>query len=261
MKFPSWAPEDLVDFYLNELLPADSIYDDHKSIVLRLITRPEMEKVWAWFDEQKHLIPPSANGGVVGSLLRHYDLFKNTVKTTKSQRKEDLLEIKALSNRLKVLIHKYKDEPFLGLSDFNKLISHDYDLPLIQNLSDDAQEYLKQIKTKWNRDFPYWNQTLPPLTDLLKGIAENADRESQNERFDHNLPTKINQSSALKTYMINCVLDQGRLYGAMGALSAGGSDYYPNYVVQIIVSVAFEIDDITPDDVRKLITKKKAASS
>jgi len=98
MSFPKWAPNDLVDFYLSlEEYDYEEV-KEHKEIVHRLITRPEMEKIWQSYDNRQTFFkkPASSRAGIVGSLLRAYDEFNSFAKATPSERLQDYKELKKL---------------------------------------------------------------------------------------------------------------------------------------------------------------------
>lgn len=241
MAFPEWAPDDLVDYYseLNKLGDEYPAAKEHQEIVYRLMTRPEMEKVWLWHSKSRPCVPPSANGGVVGSLLRAFEEFNSFAKASPSERVQDFAEIRKLASQLSVKLHKYRNERYANITNYKRLIPEKYDSPLIESLREDFKKNLADQRESGDRHFPYWNELLPPLATILENLSNAADS------IDPNLmptPAKIKQDGALSTYLIKHI----SFSASMGFV------VIPSTHLATIVSVALDDPSINFDKARKV---------
>ena len=240
MKFPTWSPADLIERYkfISEQNSPDS--QKIKEIIFRLLTRPEMEKVWQWIYAQYMPLPIMVNGGVVGRFLYALDRFDKAGKYPASERSNDFDEIQRLAFKLSVKLNKYKDEMHI-FNEYTALIPPSYDRLLISFLKEKHQEKIAERKLqKREVRFPIWNFLLPPISELLKSLSL-AVKESDAE-LGKIFPTKINQDSALATYLVNFFYKQ---------IYMGGLDHPPS-VVATFISVALDDATITTDRVRKI---------
>lgn len=242
MKFPKWAPQDVVDYYKGfpESDSPELLKD--KEVIYRLITRPEMENVWAWVHEQNMCLPPMSNGGIVGMFLRALESFDNTAKIPASERAGDFIEIQQMAFQLYIKLEKYKNE-YHAFNHYTSLIPECYDEFLISSLKETYQQKLIDRKKTltWETRFPFWNEYLPPISSLLKQLSIAA--KLSDSKLDKPFPTKIKQSSALNTYLIN-VFYNNYLLVDNGA--------FPPSIVATFISVALDDPSVTADKVRKL---------
>jgi len=130
MQFPEWAPEDLINYYKGfPELNNEYLIRDHQ-MIFRLLTRPEMEQVWAWVAKQDSIMPITSNGGIVGRFLNKLDEYGKTARVPASERANDFDEIFQLANKLSIKLQKYQNESH-AFNQYTALISPTYDEQLI----------------------------------------------------------------------------------------------------------------------------------
>ena len=237
MKIPRWAPSDLVIWY-NSFENKDNC---DAQMLMRLITRPEMEEVWEWVSnqqKQQEALPLSANGGMVGYFFLNLEDYIRTARLPKSERQKDIQEIKNLSSKLSKILKKYKDELII-INNYSIVIPVERDDYLLQLLNPKYQERLK-AEPFGLRDF--WDYLLPPLHEVLENLSGCAD--SVDMELGKRYPLKIRQKTSLHTYLIRCLYSNHFL---------GLWDKFPYHIASNFLCVALDDDSITSDIVRKTV--------
>jgi hypothetical protein len=236
LKYPKWVHEDVISWY-EALEEKDPKLD---AIALRLINRPEMEKVWNWISTENLPLSPIVRGGIIGRLFYWIDTFNNTIKKPYSERIEDYKEIKRLALDLSRKLKLYQNE-VINPDTYVNLIPIENQKLLFSFLSPEIQK--KNDESKWYEGrFVLWDYILPPLSELLEGLAKRVD--ISDAKLNDNFPTKIRQDSALRSYLINNYLSNG----------------YPVLIISILLSVALDDPSLNEDIVRKAQISKRTFS-
>jgi hypothetical protein len=224
MKYPKWAPGDVVELYKEYLDERDSFsLDDFTKDELdrkaqslgfahwvdfeeaatqkveaieRLVTRPEMETFWAWLGNLE--ISHTARGGIIGTLTSAIDRWYKTNKKSVSDRSDEFQQIAKHAKALSRLLVKYRGEHHQAFNQFTGLISHEYNDRLEQFLHPDLLQRLEAMSYRVN---PVWNAILPPLDEILSNLAVAA--LNSNAKPLGNYPRKITARNAFRTYLIN----------------------------------------------------------
>ena len=240
MKFPTWSPKELIEYYkyISEQNTPDR--QKTKDIIYRLSTRPEMKKVWEWFMSKDMHFPIMANGGLIGKFINALTVFEQAAKVPTSERNKDFDEIQRLAFKLSVKLNKYKDEVH-AFNQYTALIPYSYDSGLISLLKENHQEKLTERKLKQHESrFTFWNFLLPPISEVLMSLSAAA--KQSDSKSGGIFPTKIKQDSALVTYLVN-IFYNGILMNIYE---------YPPSIVATFISVALDDATITTDRVRKI---------
>ena len=272
MKYPAWAPPELVDllgkyeleekefnhlkigieslnnYAWNEGLPNWSEYkkilEFKKAALARLITRPEMESVWKWVIKENFKLSLMANGGLFGNFLRAVDTWYSTAQVPQSERNDDFKEIAKLARTLAVKLQKYRGEfhqpinSYMALfpSPFKEKYQKKYDERDVNN----PKQFMIPIK--------HLALTIPTLPELLNELAILA----LNNQIDlpSYFPKKITAENAFRTYLINNMIQ--KIY------SLGSTP--PPSIVSKFIGVALDDYSVTPDIVRKSLALKVCRS-
>lgn len=272
MKYPAWAPPELVDLLGKQELEEkefnplnigieslnsyawnkgslnwneyEKIHDFKVAATARLITRPEMESVWKWVTKQNFKLPLVANGGLFGNFFMAVDTWYSTAQVPQSERNDDFKEIAKLARTLSVKLQKYRGElhqpinSYMALfpSPFKEKYQKKYDERDVNN----PKQYMLPIN--------HLALTIPTLSELLNQLANLA----LNDQIDlpSYFPKKINAENAFRTYLINNMIQKIYLFGSTP----------PPTIVSKFIGVALDDYSVTPDIVRKSVVLKVCRS-
>lgn len=244
MTFPEWAPKELVEYYKQLKVSGNPTFENDIEIINRLLTRPEMEKVWDWFNNQNMVLSLTANGGVVGRFLMRVDQWEAFEKSTVSDRKNDFKEMAGLAKKLSVKLKKYRNE-YYAFNRYAPFIPEENHKQILHML---APDWLKSIRERNypNNHFPYWDYILPPIDEILASLAINI--KDSEPRLNVVFPTKIKQITAFRTYLINSFYRDTQCF----------VESLPPSIAAIFIGVALDDEGVTErgvvqawDDLRK----------
>lgn len=210
-----------------------------KDVLVRLVTRPEMESVWKWVAKQDFKLDITANGGLIGNFLKAIDIWYSTAQVPQSERNDDFKEISKHARLLSLKLQKYRGETqpinsYMAL--FPTSFKDKYQIKYSKSSANDPKRFMLPLE-----HFAY---IIPPLYELLNQLAVLA----LNSQIDlpSYFPKKITAENAFRTYLINNTVE--RIY-SLGEIP-------PPTIVQKFISVALDDYSITPDIVRKSLTMK-----
>lgn len=267
MKYPNWAPQELVDLLplyeihkidfntvkidmvsLNELAwkrgltnwnEFEKLVDFQKAAIDRLITRPEMESVWKWVAKENFDFPLTSLGGLCGDFLMAVNTWYSTPQVPQTERNDDFKEIAKLARNLNVKLQKYHGDlqpinSYMTLfpTHFKEKYQKKYDERDLNN----PKQFMLSIDQLAS--------TIPSLPELLKELATSA----SNNKIDLPLyfPKKITAVNAFRTYLINKMIDKIYSLGSTPPLT----------IVSKFIGVALDDHSVNPDIVRKSIALK-----
>lgn len=224
MKYPVWAPADVVELHRNYVNERNAFatethdksdLDKHAQhmgyqhwidferaatlkteIISRLLTRPEMKSFWKWLDDED-VLPHTTNGGIIGTLFRAIDDWYKVNKKTVADRTEEIRLIANHAKTLSRLLRKYHGEP-QAFNSYGALISPAYDRNLEAIM---RQEHLDKLATMHTGARAVWNLILPPIDEILANLADAA--LDCDAKLLGKYPRKIAASNALRTHLVN----------------------------------------------------------
>jgi hypothetical protein len=244
MKYPDWIPASVAE-WINRYEEALSSGNYPETVPLefeiwrRLLTRPEMESVWdfilATVDHPESLL---TNGGLTGKINRAIRYFFTSPRLSPADYKREMLEIAKMADALANKLKKFYDaasphNPFTYRALLN---------------SDQLAIVSKRLGKENDDDRGWWkignrlDYCLPQFDFQLKGLANRAKLESEDQSYKMPLPRKINDENLFRTYFIKVVGDYFFVQCA---------DYSPTRLATFC-SVALDDPDVTPDLARKL---------
>lgn len=234
MKFAEWAPKELVESYLNSVQSLEPQDQTKQKIIFRLLTRPEMQKVWQWVNSQAIPLSLNSRGGLIGTFFRALDRFDEAVKVPNSERERDFQEIHKLALNLSIKLSKYQHESH-AFSAYTALIDSRYDDRFASLLHPTIQE--KAENRYFLRNF--WAQVLPPIHEVVKAIANAAD--VSDAKLNRHFPKKIRQENSLVTFLVHVFCEYNFF-----------QEKCPHTIAATFLSVALDDSGITPDLIRSV---------
>lgn len=271
MKYPTWAPPELVDllgkyeleekdfkslkidieklniYAWNKGLPNWNEYkkvlDFKKAAIARLITRPEMESVWKWVTKQNFRLKLTSNGGLFGNFLMAVDTWYSTAQVPQSERNDDFKEITKCARALAIKLQKYRGE----LQPINSYMAL-FPLPFKEKYQKKYDERDLNDPKQFMIPINHLALTIPSLSELLNQLAILA----LNNQIDlpSYFPKKITAENAFRTYLINNMIKKIYSLGSIPPIS----------IVQKFIAVALDDYSVTPDIVRKSLAMKLCRS-
>jgi hypothetical protein len=243
MNYPKWVPASIVGRLAEyaEVKRSGRIWETFNiefDIWHRLATRPEMEPVWDFIVKCVPADELTTNGGLTGNIDRAVRYFHTSPRLSPPDYKKEMLEIAKLADALSLKLRKFCEadtvyNPFPYHSIFNS-----------EQLDITAQRQKEPISSRRDRGlFRYKLDYCVPLLDVqLKGLANRAKTEAEDQAYRLALPRKVNDENLFRTYFVKKIGDYFFLHCA---------DYSPSRLA-IFCGVALDDPDITPDLVRKL---------
>lgn len=249
MAYPDWAPIEIVSFIkehedrINSQLEWQSnekeILQRDVDMWRRLVTRPEMEKIWrkikgddknrGWITKVDSVVH------VVSNIRKDYD---NGVRLTVKDYETDLKDIVYLASLLSKKLHKFtvaseENNPFLY-----RLLLGNENLDLLSKVIK-QKTYDPEFRDLWwcYRPEHYIDHVLPSIDKLLVLLSNAARVESEEKELRLSLPTKVGAESAFRTYFIKSI---GRY------LTRSWGQYSPSNIAAFC-SVALDDAAINPD--------------
>lgn len=243
MSYPKWVPASIVGRLAEyaEIKRGGHTWETFNTefdIWHRLATRPEMEPVWDFVVKCVPVDELTTNGGLTGNINRAIRYFHTSPRLSPPDYKKEMLEIAKLADALSLKLRKFCEadavyNPFPYHSIFNS-----------EQLEIAAKRLSESISSRRDREiFRYkLDYSVPMLDFQLKGLANKAKTEAEDQSYRLSLPRKINDENLFRTYFVKKVGDYFFLHYA---------DYSPSRLA-IFCGVALDDPDVTPDLVRKL---------
>ncbi len=145
-----------------------------------------MISVWEWIEEQNYPTPIAARGGIIGNFLMDIQNWDKSSKSASADRYEDFKEIVNHAKKLSRLLQKYQGEKRQAFNYYSALIPREYDLELKRFLHPDLKA---RIETRSEILRSIWHQLLPPIEEIISGIARSLDEDDS--KLTRDFPRKM----------------------------------------------------------------------